>query len=90
MTLIESHKELRILEIEKSKLRDKQTAKLEKAKHKFEGKYNDSRLESSTSETAHISESAKDLSKLPKYALGQKVGKVPSQKPKLGAERKKL
>ena len=90
MTLIESHKELRILEIEKSKLRDKQTAKLEKAKHKFEErKYNDSRLESSTSETAHISESAKDLSKLPKAALAAKSGKSTKSKAKVGGGTRK-
>lgn len=90
MALIETQKELRILEIERAKLRDKQTAKLEKAKHKLEErKYNDSRLGSSTSETAHISESTKDLSKLPKAALAAKSGKSTKPKAKVGGGTRK-
>ncbi len=90
MALIESQKEIRVLEIEKSKLRDEKTAKLEKAKHKFEErKYNESRLESSTSETAHISESAKDVSELPKAALAAKSGKSTKPKAKVGGGTRK-
>lgn len=90
MALIESQKEIRILEIEKSKLREEKNAKLEKAKHKFEErKYNDSRLGSSASETTHISESAKDLPKLSKAALAAESGKSTKPKAKVGGGTRK-
>ena len=83
-------KEIRLLEIERSTLRDKKSAKIEKAKHKLEErKYNESRLEDSTSETAHIGKSAKDLSKLPKTALAAKSSKSAKPKAKSGSGTRK-
>lgn len=90
MAFIEAMKEIRLLEIERSTLRDKKSAKLEKAKHKLEErKYNESRLEGSTSETAHIGKSAKDLSKLPKTALVAKSSKSAKPKAKSGSGTRK-
>ena len=79
------------IEIERAKLRDKQTAKLEKAKHKFEERKNTTTVDlKALHQKLHISASQlKTYRNCPRLHWLQKVGKVPSQKPKLGAERGK-
>ena len=74
------------MEIDRIKVQDAKTLKLEKAKHEFEErKYNDSRLENLPQQPSHISQSAKDLSKLPKAALAAKSGTSAKSKAKSGS-----
>ena len=90
MAFLETLKEIRTLEIDRLKVQDAKTLKLEKAKHEFEErKYNDSRLEIITQQPSHIGKSAKDVPKLSKTALAAKSGTSAKSKAKSGSGTRK-
>ena len=90
MAFLETVKEIRTLEIDRLKVQDAKTLKLEKAKHEFEErKYNDSRLEIIAQQPSHIGQSAKDVPKLSKAALAAKSGKSAKPKAKSGSGTRK-